>query len=410
MSGEFYFATPTTLTLLVGGAGGSGSGQFGFGGGGGGGSFVVQGSIPLMVAGGGGGGGAADCNAGSTNTSGGYGGYAGGVGGTNGSGGQGSGLTGGGGGFIGDGWDYSGGIRCGRSFLNGGAGVGNGGFGGGGGGINAQRGGGGGGYSGGGGGGHGQYNPDYGYGGGGGGSIIDPSTKKVLAMVSGAQSPGGSANGEIIITALDIPAPTIDCPQALALDCTNGAAIGSLEAHVTDTNGLPLQVIWTVDGRPYQTNDIPSGGSTTASTVTFAANFGEGEHTVVISASNGQTAICSTTVTVADTLPPSVLQISTTPRSLWPPNHQMIPVRVVVDAVDNCDLSAVAHIKRVISNEPQIRFAPDWEITGPLSVNLRAWRWGTHPGRTYTIVVEIDDSSGNATFASVKVDVQHDHR
>ena len=37
MSGEFYFAAPATLTLLVGGAGGTG---FYFGGGGGGGSFI----------------------------------------------------------------------------------------------------------------------------------------------------------------------------------------------------------------------------------------------------------------------------------------------------------------------------------------------------------------------------------
>jgi hypothetical protein len=56
MSGEFNFATSTTLTLLVGG-GGESNYYIGGGGGGGGGSFVVEGSTPLVIAGGGGGGG-----------------------------------------------------------------------------------------------------------------------------------------------------------------------------------------------------------------------------------------------------------------------------------------------------------------------------------------------------------------
>ena len=41
---------------------------------------------------------------------------------------------------------------------------------------------------------------------GGGGSIIDSSAIMVLAEVSGVASPGGSPNGEIIITA--VPEPT----------------------------------------------------------------------------------------------------------------------------------------------------------------------------------------------------------
>jgi hypothetical protein len=219
MEGEFDFTTATTLTLLVGGSGGNGSGQFGPGGGGGGGSFVVNGSTPLVIAGGGGGGGAAGSNPGNTGTSGGYGGYAGGVGGINGGGGQGSGDTGGGGGFSG-----GGGYMNGSSFLSGGYGGfgyggASGGFGGGGGGGGvAQGGGGGGGFSGGGGGGFGQYNEDYGFGGGGGGSFIDSSAIMVLAEVSGVASPGGSSNGEIIIS----PVPE---PSALGLLAIGAVAL-----------------------------------------------------------------------------------------------------------------------------------------------------------------------------------------
>lgn len=416
MEGKFSFTAPTTLILLVGGSGSFCVGGYG-GGGGGGGSFVVNGSKPLVIAGGGGGG-SGPAGFGLTATTGGTGGdfnggIFNGVGGTDGNGGSsgtyagyGLGVSGGGGGGY-----FSGGGNGGSSFLGGGAGGaglnhsntsgggtgGGGGFGGGGGG-GFYGGGGGGGYSGGGGGGN--------NGGGGGGSIIDSSAIMILAEVSGIASPDGSPNGEIIITAVHVPAPTIVCPEPLALECTNGSAVGTLEADVIDTNGLPLQVIWTVDGIAYQTNDIPSGGSITESNVTFTANFGDGEHTVVISASNGQTAqvSCSTTVTVSDTLPPTVLAVSATPDLLWPPNHKMISVNMTVSAVDNCDSSLSAKITQVTCNEPQGRFAPDWTIKGPLSVDLRAERLG-NSDRVYTIYVDVTDSSGNKTTTTKTVTV-----
>jgi hypothetical protein len=211
MSAQFNFASAVTLTLLVGGAGGD-AGDGG-GGGGGGGSFVVNGSVPLVVAAGAGGNGAfVSGGSGLIGTSGSIGWgvvsgvSVGGVGGTNGYGGGSGEGSGGGSGFIGNGGGYNGG----SSFLNGGFGGGNGGFGGGAGG-DGDWGGGGGGYSGGGGGG------SDGGGGGGGGSIIDSSAIIDLAEVSGIASPDDSTgNGEIIIT--EVPEPT-----SLAL-----AGLGSL--------------------------------------------------------------------------------------------------------------------------------------------------------------------------------------
>lgn len=203
-----------------------------------------------------------------------------------------------------------------------------------------------------------------------------------------------------------IQSPMITCPAPLVLECTNGSAVGTLQASVLDTNGYAMQVVWTVDGTPYQTNDILPGGEFTASNVTFTAVFGSGEHTVVVSASNGWSvpASCSTTVAVSDTTPPRILDISATPDLLWPPNHRMVPVRVIVDAVDNCDPSPVAQITRITCNEPQGHFAPDWSITGPLTADLRAERLGGED-RIYTIHVDVSDSSGNTTATSVSVTV-----
>jgi len=167
-----------------------------------------------------------------------------------------------------------------------------------------------------------------------------------------------------------------------------------------------LEVVWTLDGIASQTNDIPAGGAITASNVIFTANFGDGEHAVVISASNGKTtpAICSTTITVSDTMPPDVLNISVKPYLLWPPNRRMAPVRVNVDAIDNCDPSPTAQITRVTCNQAQGHFGSDWIITGPLTVDLRAKRTDNR-NRIYTIYVDVADSSGNKSTTMTTVTV-----
>lgn len=220
---------------------------------------------------------------------------------------------------------------------------------------------------------------------------------------------GSSGNGTVF--SLSLPRLGISCPQPLILECTNGAAAATLDLTLAYSGSNPILVVWTLDGTPYQTNNLPPSDTITSSNVTFTANFGAGEHTVVISASNGRTApvSCSTTVTVSDTLSPTVSAISATPDLLWPPNHRMVPVEVTVIAVDNCDPSAAARITSVTSNEPQNPVAPDWKITGPLSVNLRAERSG-RAKRTYTVVVECEDASGNVSRVSVDVVVPHDQR
>jgi hypothetical protein len=82
----------------------------------------------------------------------------------------------------------------------------------------------------------------------------------------------------------------------------------------------------------------------------------------------------------------------------------------MVDALDDRDPSPAVRIVEVKSNEPQGGFEPDWEITGPLTLNLRAQRLGRKAERIYTIIVECEDSSGNVAYGSVDVAVPHDQR
>ena len=88
----------------------------------------------------------------------------------------------------------------------------------------------------------------------------------------------------------------------------------------------------------------------------------------------------------------------------------MVSVTVAVTATDDSDPNPVCRIKSVSSNEPVNSqgdgdTAPDWSITGALTVDLRAERSGTGSGRVYTITVECTDACGNVSTARVDVTV-----
>src|SRR6185295_146963 len=114
-------------------------------------------------------------------------------------------------------------------------------------------------------------------------------------------------------------------------------------------------------------------------------------------------------VIVADTTPPVITSISASPNSLWPPNHRMVNVAVTATAVDAVDPAPVTQIVSVSSNQPvngtgDGDSAPDWVITGPFSLQLRAERSGGSD-RIYTITVESTYSAGNVGTATVTVRV-----
>lgn len=116
----------------------------------------------------------------------------------------------------------------------------------------------------------------------------------------------------------------------------------------------------------------------------------------------------------ADTKPPTICHIDATPDCLWPPNHRMVPVTINVKAHDDLDPVPVCRIISVSSNEPADGLgdgdtSPDWEITGPLTVNLRAERSGEGHGRIYMVTIECSDDSGNTSTATVTVRVPRHH-
>ncbi|HEX6057920.1 MAG TPA: hypothetical protein VFZ11_02790 [Gemmatimonadaceae bacterium] len=120
-------------------------------------------------------------------------------------------------------------------------------------------------------------------------------------------------------------------------------------------------------------------------------------------------------IEVIDTTAPEIRSASASPAELWPPNHKMVPVTITVDVHDACDAAPACRITSVTSDEPVNDVgdgdtAPDWRITGALTVELRAERAGPRDGRIYTIAIECVDASGNRSTTQLTVPVPHDRR
>jgi hypothetical protein len=90
--------------------------------------------------------------------------------------------------------------------------------------------------------------------------------------------------------------PTITCPTATTNCSSAGGTPTTVAVSVSDPNGDPLVVVWTVNGTPFQTNSIPGG--TNATQVDLTANFAIGLNFISVSVSDPSdcSASCSTAV------------------------------------------------------------------------------------------------------------------
>src|SRR5262249_17866428 len=109
--------------------------------------------------------------------------------------------------------------------------------------------------------------------------------------------------------------------------------------------------------------------------------------------------------------------VTASPNVLWPPNHKMVPVTVAITTSNRCQGQAPpsCQISAVSSNEPINGLgggdtAPDWQITGPLTVNLRAERAGQGQGRVYTITVSCTEVARLNATQTTTVTVPHDQQ
>jgi hypothetical protein len=195
--------------------------------------------------------------------------------------------------------------------------------------------------------------------------------------------------------ALETTPPTLVCPVPVTVECT-GPAGASASFSATATDNCAVASI----GCPASGSTFPLGTTPVSCSATDTA---------------GNVSTCSSSVHVVDSTPPVITAVAASPDTLWPPDHRMVPVSLSVSVTDVCDpaVTATCHVTGVTSNEPIAgpgggHGPPDWEITGALTVNLRAERAGGGSGRVYRLTVQCTDASGNATTGFATVAVPHD--
>ena len=222
-----------------------------------------------------------------------------------------------------------------------------------------------------------------------------PGTTPVLLTVT--DSNGAFATCPALVTVVDETPPTLSCPSPVVVECAGpGGASASFPVSAND-NCACGGVVASCEPQPGSTFPL---GSTPVSCIAIDAS--------------GNTTACDSSVTVVDTTAPSVDLVTANPAVLWSPNHEMVGITVAVSISDVCDpnVGSSCAIVLVESNEPQNGLGDgdtdiDWQITGPLTVDLRAERSGIGTGRLYTITAECRDASGNLATRSVQVNVPH---
>jgi PBP1b-binding outer membrane lipoprotein LpoB len=215
---------------------------------------------------------------------------------------------------------------------------------------------------------------------------IGTTTVKLTAK----DAAGNSASGSFTITVSDTTAPALTVPASQVLEATSAAgATATFAATATDAVGVTSL-----------TSSAASGSTFSIGTTTV---------TVIAKDAANNTSSGSFTVTVRDTTAPVISSLTASSTSLWPPNHKMVAITLTPVASDAVGVTSLKIIGAT-SNEPDNGLgdgdtAGDIEITGALTLNLRAERSGAGNGRVYTITVEAKDAAGNATTKTVTVSV-----
>jgi hypothetical protein len=226
-------------------------------------------------------------------------------------------------------------------------------------------------------------------------SHVSGSTFPVGTTTVTATSDETGATCSFTITVNDIETPVITCPADKTLNADPGqcfasaASVNAGTATATD-NCTPTIAGVRSDGQPLNAN-YPIGVTTINWTATDPGN---------------NTIACTQTITVVDSEPPTITNVSVNPSVLWPPNHQMNNITVSYLTGDNC--GSASAVLSVTSNEAQSGQgngdqSPDWIITDANHLQLRAERNGKGDGRIYTITITATDSYGNTATATTMV-------
>ena len=123
-------------------------------------------------------------------------------------------------------------------------------------------------------------------------------------------------------------------------------------------------------------------------------------------------ASCSVAIDVSTT--PPVITLSATPKLLWPPNGNLVPVKIsgkITDAGSGVNVNSASYAVKDEYGKVQPHGAIVLGSGGAyfFSVSLQASRLGTDlNGRRYTVTIQAKDNAGNTGSNTIAVTVPHD--
>jgi HYR domain len=207
-------------------------------------------------------------------------------------------------------------------------------------------------------------------------------------------------HGSAFLTNLPVIVPDTTPP---VISCLSDTTVGCAQDSIAFD--FKVSAVDECDDNPTVTS-VPESGSM----------FPVGPTLVTVTAKDrsGNTSTCTFTVNVEGGSPATVEDVTAQPRTLWPPNHKMVNVRIHVDVDSDCPTSDVTwKILEVRSSEAANgtgdgNTSPDWIITGDHGLQLRAERSGNGGGRVYSVHVESDTDSGPIDDRWIDVTVPHD--
>ncbi|HYO76645.1 MAG TPA: HYR domain-containing protein, partial [Thermoanaerobaculia bacterium] len=213
--------------------------------------------------------------------------------------------------------------------------------------------------------------------------------------------------------------------QCSAADFDGNVGHGTFAVEVIgERKPYPIEVIvpenivtdaWDPRGAAVQFEVYVKGTDDRAPQITCTHKSGEvfpvGDTVVACDALDawGMRANASFTVSVMDRVAPTILELYARPDTLLADNR-LYPIEIYASASDDIDFSPKCEIQDVTSkedihldDEANNAKTYDWHVTGPLTVELRAERFGT--SRVYNVWVLCSDYFGNWSRARASVTV-----
>jgi pectin methylesterase-like acyl-CoA thioesterase len=212
---------------------------------------------------------------------------------------------------------------------------------------------------------------------------VEAGSYAVAATINDANYEG-NASATLTINEAPNTAPVLTLPSDITVEATNsaGAAV-NFTASATDAEDGQLSV--TLSRQPGST--FPLGTTNVTGTTQD---------------SKGLTATGTFNITVRDTTAPVFQSLTASPATITKVNNKMTPIVISASVADAVDPTLTTRIISVTGSED---VTGDWQITGNLTLQVRAERTGK-ASRVYTVTIESRDDSGNVSTRTVNVTVR----